>query len=185
MLNTKESIDPSRTVYSEFSNSCGQLVFESKEAMIKMPNGKNGIVIGSGRNTPLWHIKGWETLDINPEYRTKYVGDANQLSKIIPSESYDYILSEYVGISTRSQDLLFDALGHKNILAQAMKVLRDDGIVIIQTADSEMKKSEFRLGLVEYAQLMGDFGFSVVLETENMTQLADRVPVVWYGRKNK
>lgn len=170
---------------SELEISCIQLMWQSKEAMHKMPEGKKGIVIGSGGNTAKWHERGWETLDINPNYKSKHIGDANRLSEIVKERNYDFLLSENISISTVSLPKpLLNAVGHRNLLLQAHRVLKKDGALIIQTIDSEKKIEDFRPGTNEYAQLMEAYGFTDISKTKNsMPPGIKGISVVWYARK--
>ena len=67
-----------------------EIVIYAKKALLHMPEGKTGIVLGSGNNTKSWKEKGWKTLDIKPESKADYIANANKMENAISPASQDF-----------------------------------------------------------------------------------------------
>lgn len=148
-----------------------------------MPDGKRGIVLGSGGNTEVWKKKGWKTLDIKPENKADYVADANKMEKAVAPASQDFLFAEYIS---------FDPTGKKGVIAnklieQSNKVLRSGGILIIQTGHHEgYPWSDPLPNKTDFSNLMANNGFQTVLEQDKVEVWAGTVrqqSVVYYGKK--
>lgn len=95
-----------------------------------LPEGKRGIVLGSGVNTDSWNSKGWETLDFDPRFRTTFTEDANLMGGIsYLQERYNLVIAENITFSKTS----LDAVGRGKLALEANKLLKDDGILIIRS----------------------------------------------------
>jgi hypothetical protein len=174
---------------SVFDNFYADLVFQSKEAMIKMPEGKTGLVIGSGGNTKEWNKKGWETLDVEPIFKTNYIGDANRLGEIVKEKRYDYILSENVAISNSSKPpslnnaRIVNSIKLESFLNNAYKILNDQGILIVQMTDSEKMLDEFRSGNDKYNLFVEKNDFLGIMEISRRPISPEDLSLTWYARK--
>lgn len=131
---------------ARFSSHTIRMIDECRDAMERMPLGAKGVVIGPGNNASSWHDRGWETIDILVSVGPTYVADANQLAEVTEGTQYDFVLSEYVtmhpeaGHPTKTlpktgEPYYEPAVGHENLLAQANKVLKPSGRLIIKTVD--------------------------------------------------
>lgn len=86
------------------------IIDTARIAMSRMPDGKAGIVLGSGPNTTDWRQRGWQTLDIDPLAGADYLIDANRLEEVVHPGSQDFVLAERI---------LFDYSGKKDLVADA------------------------------------------------------------------
>lgn len=107
-------------------------LIECQTVLEKLPEGKVGIVIGAGNNTPKWRGRGWKTLDINLSTNPDIVADANNLEEALQGIQPDYYYCE---------DLTFDIYGQRGVqptrlLQQANKTLPMNGKLIVKTANS-------------------------------------------------
>src|SRR5688500_5400285 len=64
-----------------------EIVIDARKALVNLPQGKKGIVLGSGSNTSIWKEKGWRTLDIKPTNKADYIADTNKMEKVIAPAS--------------------------------------------------------------------------------------------------
>jgi hypothetical protein len=160
-----------------------KIIDGAKKALSRMPDGKKGIVLGSGGNTELWKKKGWKTLDIKSKSKADFVADANNLEKAIAPGSRDFLLAEYIS---------FDLTGKKGVIAknlieQSNKVLKIGGILIIETGHHEGWPWPDPLpNKTDFANLMTNNGFQTVLELDKIEVWAETVrqqEVVYYGKK--
>ena len=160
-----------------------KIIDDAKKALSRMPDGKRGIVLGSGDNTDLWKKKGWKTLDVKPTSKVDFVADANNLEKVIAPSSQDFLLAEYIS---------FDLTGKKGVIAknlieQSNKVLKIGGILIIETGHHEGWPWPDPLpNKTDFANLMANNGFQTVLEQDKVEVWAETVRqqgVVYYGKK--
>lgn len=110
-----------------------ELVDSAREALARMPYGKNGVVIGSGPNTQAWREKGWHTLDIDRASGADYVVDANDLETVIPANSQDFLFAEAIRMDEGGNA----GVGWGRLLNQANYALKNGGELIIQTAHKE------------------------------------------------
>ena len=160
-----------------------EIIVDSQKALSKMPDGKKGIVLGSGGNTELWKKKGWNTLDIKPENKSDYVADANKMTKVVAPASQDFLFAEHIS---------FDPTGKKGVIAQKLieqsnKVLKIGGILIIQTGHHEGWPWPDPLpNKTDFSNLMAKSGFQTVLELDKVEVWAGTVrqqSVIYYGKK--
>jgi hypothetical protein len=160
-----------------------KIIDDAKKALSKMPEGKKGIVLGSGGNTEIWKKKGWKTLDIKLASKADYIVDANKLEKLIMRASQDFLLAEFIS---------FDPTGKKGVIAkkliqQSNKVLKIGGILIIETGHHEGYPWPDPLpNKTDFANLMANNGFQTVLELHKVEVWAETVrmqDVVYYGKK--
>src|SRR3989338_6006020 len=73
-----------------------KLVDECRAAIGNMPDGKSGVVVGSGPNTEAWRGRGWQTIDVNPTAGADFVVDANHMVTVLGPKSRDFVCAEYV-----------------------------------------------------------------------------------------
>jgi predicted SAM-dependent methyltransferase len=160
-----------------------EIVIGAKKALLHLPEGKTGIVLGSGGNTKSWKKKGWKTLDIKPESKADYIVDANRMEKAVTPSSQDYLFAEFIS---------FDPTGKKGVIArklieQSSRALKIGGTLIIITGhhegypwpDSLPNKSKF-------TKIMFKNGFQTVLESHKVEIWAETVRqqrVIYYGKK--
>ena len=151
-----------------------------REALARMPEGKTGIVIGSGRNTNEWKYRGWKTLDKDPVFEPDLACDANLMSETVPPGSQDFIFAEC---------LTFDPFGEKGVvparlLAEANKVLKTGGKLIIKTAHEEdTSKSKFMTipDRRRYMYELQKHGFHGISELGKLEGSMQRV--IYWGEK--
>ena len=79
-------------------------VDEMREALYRMPQGKTGIVLGSGQNTDAWKDRGWYTVDVDPNFGADAIHDANEIAQIVPTDSLDYLYAECITMDTLGID---------------------------------------------------------------------------------
>ena len=159
-----------------------RIVDEGRIAIARMPEGKSGIVIGSGPNTPEWKTRGWRTLDIDPQAGADMTLDANQLETMVPADSQDFLLSEY---------LTFDQLGKEGVtparlLQQANRILKIGGELIIESVSFENLPESTIPNRLEFAELMAKHGYDTVVEVGEYYHFGEdkkEQRVVYYGKK--
>ena len=179
-----------------FKNETIKMIDECGNALERIPPGMRGIAIGTGQNSQDFHLRGWETIDIDPSVKATYTADANNLTEVVQGKKFDFVLSEFVTLNAVAgtpvarvdRDYLEPALGHERLLRQANAVLKDKGRLIIQTVDfgdesSDLPKSE------SFAVLMRKHGFAPVLEVKTLKDFTDQerrnegTIVSWYAEK--
>jgi hypothetical protein len=171
---------------------------ECREAMERMHEGKVGLVIGSGPNTPEWHHRGWMTLDIDASYNPTFAADANTASNVVEEKSLDFLLSEFItlheiaGTETKVLGRAIEvepAVGHSDLLAESNKLLKLSGRLIIRSVDMAGSEHSNLPVSEEYAQALRDHGFAPVLEIHNIEDFRDPdnrkngVVITWYAEK--
>jgi hypothetical protein len=159
-----------------------QIIDESREAMHKMPQGKSGIVLGSGPNTEAWKQRGWLTLDIDPSVEADLTIDANLMEQVVPPNSQDFILAEFI----RFQKGGVGGVGPGRLLLEANKALKDGGRLIIQSAHKEGVPTSNLPDRNWYANSMTQHGFEVIEELQEIRPLPGNAleqRVTYYGVK--
>lgn len=140
------------------------IIDTARIAMSRMPDGKTGIVLGSGPNTPEWKQKGWQTLDIDQSTGADYPMDANRLEEVIPPSSQDFVLAERI---------LFDYSGRKGVgrgrlLREANIVLKPGGTLIIRSVHVEGSPMAQAPDRNWYANQLRKHGFQAITEVHDM-----------------
>lgn len=137
-------------------------VVEAKLALDKMPEGKQGIVLGVGDNTKLWASKGWKTLDIDPATGADMITDVNYLENVAKAHSQDFLFAEAIKFDPHGKD----GAAHARLLQQANKALKMDGSFIIKTASFE-NYNDPSITVPEknsFLELLTKHGFETVVE---------------------
>lgn len=157
---------------------------EAREALARMPDGKKGIVLGSGDKTRSWREKGWSTLDILPESEADYIDNVNYLDNRLRPDTQDFILAEHI---------TFDPAGDRyavpgRLLKQANKALRPEGILILQTASFENEPETTIPTREKFARTLTRHGFQTVVEVhpyEEYDEKSDKrvQKVAYYAKK--
>src|SRR5690349_12998940 len=72
-------------------------VSEANKAFIHMPEGKSGIVLGSGEHTNEWQKRGWQAMDYRSEenWKPDIQGNIRDLTSLT-QENYDYMYAERI-----------------------------------------------------------------------------------------
>ncbi len=159
-----------------------QIVDEDREVMVHMPEGKRGIVIGSGENSESWRQRGWTTLDIDPSVGADIIADANHLETVIFPRTQDYIYAEYIRFSREGVDGVHAA----RLLQQANKVLKNGGHLIIETANFENVPEATLPQRDKFGALMIKHGFEAIVEVDTYTPIKDDQSyqlVIYHGKK--
>src|SRR3989344_8729422 len=181
---------------ARFSDKDISLIDECKDALERMDVNKKGLVLGAGQNTPHWMAKGWETLDLLPEYNTTFIADANNLSNAVGDNKYDFVLAERLTLNPvagdptlvrgPSGDYFEPALGHNNLLAEANRILNTGGRLIIQTIDN----AGMQVGVPvaeQFTPFFETYGFKPVLVVSEDFRIPEvrkkGVEVTWYAEK--
>ena len=160
-----------------------EIILDARKALTKMPEGKKGIVLGSGGNTNKWRQKGWKTLDIEPKNKADFVADANKMEKAVAPASQDFLFAEFIS---------FDQTGKKGVVAEKLieqsgKVLKTGGILIIVTGHDEGYPWPDPLpNKTDFAKFMAKNGFQTVLEANKVEIWAETIKqqrVIYYGKK--
>ena len=160
-----------------------EIVIDAKKALLHMPEGKYGIVLGSGSNTESWNKKGWKTLDIKPESKADYIVDANEMDKAVAPSSQDFLFAEFIS---------FGPTGKKGVIAkklieQSSKALKIGGTLIIITGHHEGYPWPDSLpNKTEFANIMFKNGFQTVIEAYKVDIWAETIKqqrVIYYGKK--
>lgn len=147
-------------------------------AMEQMPDGKTGIVLGSGKNTLKWKKRGWLTLDIDPVYQSDFVLDANNLEALFQNQ-FDFVLAENITF----HPLGINGVSPVRLLDQADKTLKIGGELIIKSAHLENISSSLP-NRYQYSQLMYSHGFKTVVEISGTpTDRQSKQIVTYYGKK--
>lgn len=140
------------------------MIAEAKTAFVRMPEGKRGLVIGSGPNTPQWQRRGWATLDMDPTVDPDFLVNANWLEAFVEPNTFDFVLAER---------LTFDRTGvrgvrPKRLAASARAILKDGGVLVVQTARHEetpLSKKKPTIPLADdVMKNLKDRGFHVTAE---------------------
>lgn len=100
-----------------------RVVDQAREALYKMPEGKIGIVLGSGPNTGKWRSRGWVTLDVDPQYGADITGDANYLERFVPDGNLDFVYAECITFDPEAKKGVHPV----RLLQQANQALRMGG----------------------------------------------------------
>lgn len=163
--------------------------------MIKLPDSQTGIVLGSGCNTSKWRQKGWETIDIFDKVEPNYVGDVNNLAKIVGDKKFDFVLSENLTLNSEAghlvktvHDYYEPAVEHENLIIQSSSVLKKNGKLIIDTADFGDKSVSLPTS-EEFSKLIIKHGFDPIMEIPNLEDFLNSnrrekgIKVIWYAEK--
>jgi hypothetical protein len=162
------------------------IVDECREALSKVPRGKEGIVVGSGSNTESWKARGWKTLDLNPESHADMVLNANWMADAIPPESQDFVYAEAITMDPKG----VRGASPARLLDQFNKVLKPGGKLIIQTAHFEGVPETTLPNRVQYTKLLQAHGFHGIAELGPIEHLNREEPaytqqVTYYGEKRR
>lgn len=159
------------------------IIDRARVALAKMPEGKTGIVLGSGPNTADWRNRGWKTLDIDPTVGADYTANANQTEKHIAPSSQDFILAETIVFDRRGRK----GVGPGRLLQQANLALRPGGMLVIESAHVEGSPIRQVPDKQWYAQQMRKHGFRTVVELHDRNELPSEQfldqRVFYYGVK--
>ena len=161
-------------------------------ALSHMPEGKYGVVVGSGPNTPEWAERGWCTLDIDPSCRPQVVADANFMAQAFPEHTWgrwDYVLAENIRIDPTG------GLGVNptKLLEEASILLKEGGILTVVSVNGYNKSPGATVPDKDiFAGKMCKLGFTTVVESHLVHKyirsdgLGEGVQqrVIYYGRKN-
>lgn len=101
----------------------------ANRSLSHMVRGKQGIVLGSGKNTNFWKLVGWKTLDIDPKTGADYIADVNYLGGLVPPQSQDLLFAEHVPFGNNGEN----RIKPERLIQQAEAVLKPDGILIVRT----------------------------------------------------
>lgn len=161
-------------------------ILEGRTALRKMPEGKSGIVLGSGGNTPAWKERGWRTLDIDPATQADIVINAEKLSTVVMPASEDFIYAEAI----RFDPVGLNGVGWGNLLSESNRVLKKGGILVIRTAHKENKPTSTLPNRKDYVKWMARHGFNTVVELRPIRtvpkpeggEMKEQV-VIYYGQK--
>ncbi len=159
------------------------IIGRARIALSKMPEGKAGIVLGSGPNTADWKRRGWKTLDIDPSVGADYTANANETEKHVALSSQDFIFVETIVFDRRGRK----GVGPGRLLQQANAVLRPGGILVIKSAHAEGAPNRQVPDRHWYAGQLQKHGFQAVVEVHDINedpaeQYLDQ-RVVYYGVK--
>lgn len=158
------------------------IVDSSREALVRMPEGKTGIVIGSGPNTAEWKGRGWKTLDINPAVGADMTVDANHLETVVMPGTEDYIFAECVKFDPKGNE----GVSPSRLLQQANKTLRTGGLIIVEGVNLENYPDASSPPRKQFAALMTQHGFNAVVEVTEYHHFGEdskEQRVYYYGRK--
>lgn len=158
-----------------------QTIAEARAALGQMPEGKQGIVLGSGSNTLEWKAKGWQTLDIDPYWKSDFILDANRLESVVEPGSQDYIYAEHLNLDRKG----VRGVGWGRLLQQANLILKEGGILFIRTGTFENSPISQLPPRDQFAQSMAQHGFSTITELHLITEYQGitHQDLVYYGRK--
>lgn len=143
------------------------IIDTARIAMSRMPDGKAGIVLGSGPNTMEWKQKGWRTLDVDPNAGADYTMDANRLEEVVHPGSQDFVLAERI---------LFDysgkkGLSHGRLLREANFVLKPGGTLIIRSTHVEGSPTAQVPDRHWYAKQLRKHGFQAITEVHDIHEV--------------
>lgn len=160
-----------------------QLVTEGKNIVDnKLSDDQSGIVLGSGDNTQEWKTKGWFTCDINPKFNPDIVVDANDLDERVVPNSQDCLFAECLRFDSLSRN----GVSPSRLLNQANKLLREGGILVIETANFEGIENTNVPKRDRYLSLMAKHGFNAVAEVFPYYDMGGGKldqKVIYYGKK--
>lgn len=144
------------------------------ETLSYMPEGKSGIVLGSGPNTSAWKDIGWKTLDVDHTVSPDYIADANYLEQYIERGSVDFIFAENIRMDPSGSEGVIP----ENMIKGASEVLKMGGVFTVYTADFSdtirVDSKEDGFGEVtipdynEFARVLRQHGFDVTVLLEPM-----------------
>lgn len=164
------------------------IVDEMRVALSNMPDGKVGVVIGSGGNTMDWKERGWRTLDIDPSSGADLIYDANWLGAIVFPNSVDYLYAECLTIDPDG----VAGVSPARLLNQANRILKQGGILGVKTVSMENPDEGTTIPhRQKFGKAFANHGFNVVVQlheyfphpsTPNPDGFAEQ-RVVYYGRK--
>lgn len=162
-----------------------RIVDECREALYDMPEGKEGIVVGSGPNTELWRAKGWKTLDLDPESNADMILNANEMAGTVAPESQDFVYAEAITMDSKG----VKGASPARLLNQFNKVLKPGGKLIIQTAHFEGVKTSLpnREGYIKLLQAHGFYGIAELGTIHYLDETGSKYEqrVVYYGEKKR
>ncbi len=154
---------------------------DGRVAMTRMPEGKTGIVLGSGSNMPEWKARGWRTLDIDPRMGADMIADAGQLEQVAPPNSQDYLAVECMPFDPSDKKGIPPEL----LLQQANRALKHGGTLIIESATFDNAPKATIPHRDEFSKLMAKHGFDSIVELGQYDHIDDgrEQKVVYYGKK--
>lgn len=158
-----------------------KIVDEAREVLERMPEGKSGIVLGSGPNTKSWKTKGWKTLDIDPSSNADFIVDANQLETLVTPASQDFLMTEFITFDPKGEN----GVGRGRLLQQANKALKEGATLVVRTAHQE-GMATYLPDRRDFVHQMTDYGFQTVVELHQIIDSGGNIKeqeVVYYGKK--
>jgi len=159
---------------------------EIEKALKKMPKDKTGLVVGSGSNSSEWKMRGWSTLDIDPNAGADFTQDVNTMSEVeTVSRDIDYVYAEHI---------CFDPGGKRGaawggLLGQSNSLLKMGGVLAIDTANIEFDENSTIPGKEYFKKQLLRHGFSPLVVSGDYSDLEGRngrvfeQHVVYYGIK--
>ncbi len=164
-----------------------QTVLEARTVLERMPAGKDGVVVGSGGNSQMWKDRGWRTLDIDERTGADIIIDANRMSSVIMPRSEDYVFAEAIKFDPKAEE----GVGYGTLLLEANTVLKNGGILIIESAHKENKPSSTLPDRHKFVKWMARTGFDTVAELHQILTVKNpnggpdikSQKVIYYGRK--
>lgn len=139
--------------------------------------GKNGLVIGVGKNSDYYRKLNWMTLDIRNNVGADIVADANQLSR--SANNLDYIFAECIDIS------LFGTHGVslENLLTESNKALTEGGIFAWKTVDLEGTTRTLLPRREVFAREMQRHGFQAIIVYQPLYEGHKGRDIYYIGKK--
>ena len=159
-----------------------RVVDEAREAMFRMPDGKSGVVLGSGPNTAEWKGRGWKTLDIDSGAGADFTVDGNLMETVVPAKSQDFLLAECVTMDEGG----LNGVGWGRLLNQANAVLKDGGTISVVTAAFEGNSETTLPPRDWYGEVMAQHGFEAIVEVHKIEAYAPgktAQKVIYHGQK--
>ena len=133
------------------------LITKCAEVLRELPEGKSGIVVGSGDKSDLWRSRGWKTLDSDPESDADIITNANL--KFADPSTQDYIFSECVSMGKDADTAVVPRL----FLKQAFEALKDEGVLMMETASFDKNREVAIPNREDFTNMMVEAGCNVVL----------------------
>lgn len=160
-----------------------EIIDRAREATARMPDGKTGVVLGSGPNTTEWKQRGWQTLDIDSRVGADFTIDANRLEEVLPPNSQDFVLAEAITFDQRGRK----GVGRGRLLREANIVLKPGGTLIIRSAHIEGRPTAQIPDRHWFADQLRKHGFQAITEVHDIHRLSEEnyqdQEVLYYGVK--